>query len=160
MKVRIVVADQAEAAFYDLHHADEHPQFAGGMTDPAAHLHDRDLKSDRPGRVFDHAARAGERRGRTSRHGTGGERSPRKHEAAQFARRVAEQLQGAYRDAAFERLVLIAPPSFIGQLRQALPQTLASVVAAEVGKDLVHAPPGELRSHLPPEAFARPLPRA
>lgn len=160
MRIRIVVADQAEVDFYDVQHADEHPRFVGGIGDPAARLHDRDLKSDRPGRVFDHAARAGGRRGSTSRHGTGGERSPRKHEAAEFARQVAEQLQGAYHDAAFERLVLIAPPTFMGLLRQALPQSLASVVVAEVSKDLVHASPEELRSHLPRETFARPLPSA
>lgn len=154
MRVRIVVADQGEAEFYDMQHADETPRLAGGMHDPMAHLHNRDIVSDRPGRVFDHAPGPG-RRGATAHHGTGGERSPRKHEAAQFAQRIASSLEEDRRAGAFERLVVMAPPAFLGALRAALPDSLRSIIAAEIAKDLVHGPPGELRSHLPRDVFVR-----
>src|SRR6185312_13307072 len=45
MKIRIVVADQSEAAFYELEQRDMPPQFIQRLTDPQAHLHDRDFKS-------------------------------------------------------------------------------------------------------------------
>ena len=48
--IRIVVADQAEAIFYDLGSLKAHPIEVGRISDPAAHLHDRDFSSDRPGR--------------------------------------------------------------------------------------------------------------
>jgi hypothetical protein len=71
MRIRIVVASQADVTFYDVQHVKDKLQTAGRLTDPLAHLHDRDLKSDRPGRMFDHGPLAGGRRGANARHGTG-----------------------------------------------------------------------------------------
>jgi hypothetical protein len=49
MRIRILVADQSEARFYDL--GGQHGlALVGRLADPLAHLHDRDLMSDRPGR--------------------------------------------------------------------------------------------------------------
>lgn len=153
MRIRIVVANQAEAAFYDLGSRTEEPRFTTRLTDPIAHLHDRDLKSDRPGRFSNHAQLTGGRRGATAHHGTGGERSPRKHEAALFAGRIAEQLEQARRGDEFDRLVVMAAPPFLGLLRKALPNSVRLQVAAEVDKDLVHEPPASLQTHIPEEAF-------
>ena len=47
-RIRIVVADQAEAIFYDTGSLTARPVEAGRMADPAAHLHNRDFTSDRP----------------------------------------------------------------------------------------------------------------
>ncbi len=63
MRMRIVVADRSEARFYDVVTFTGALRPAGTLTDPKAHLHERDLVSDRPGRVFDHAAPPTERRG-------------------------------------------------------------------------------------------------
>jgi protein required for attachment to host cells len=153
MRLRIVVANQAEAAFYDLESKTGRPRFTTRLTDPLAHLHDRDFKSDRPGRFSDHAPLAGGRRGATAHHGTGGERSPRKHEAVLFADRIAEQLEQARRGDEFDRLVVMAAPAFLGLLRKALPDSVRMHVAAEVGKDLVDEPPATLPTHVPEEAF-------
>ncbi|HEV2229008.1 MAG TPA: host attachment protein [Steroidobacteraceae bacterium] len=154
MRIRIVVANQAEAAFYDLESRTGEPKFTTRLTDPLAHLHDRDFKSDRPGRFSDHAAPAGGRRGATAHHGTGGERSPRKHEAALFAGRIAEQLEHARGNAEFDRLVVMAAPPFLGLLRKALSNALRVHVAAEVGKDLVSEPVASVRAHIPPGVFS------
>jgi protein required for attachment to host cells len=149
MRVRIVVADQSEACFYDLERGDAGLQLVARMTDPKAHWHDRDFKSDRPGRVFDHAASGG-RRGAVAHHGTGGERRPRKHEALLFARQIATELERAYRQERFGRMILVAGPPFLGVLRAALPSTLHSAVATEIPRNLVHLTPQELQAHLPP----------
>lgn len=157
MRVRILIADQAEADFYDTTGAEAMPTFAGGIGDPMAHLHDREIDSDRPGRVFDHAPAASGRRGATAHHGTNGERSPRKHEAEVFARRVAKLLEEAHREGEFDRLVVVAPPAFLGKLREALPESLRAITAAEIAKDLVHQSPLRVLAHLPREVFAHPL---
>ena len=109
MRIRIVVADQSEALFYETDRFDVPLQLVGRLTDPKAHLHDRDFKSDRPGRVFDHAPAAGQRRGAVAHHGTGGERRPRKHETLLFARRIGQVLKTAHQQGDFDRLILMAP---------------------------------------------------
>src|SRR5262245_48767257 len=82
MTTRLVLADQAEARFYDVDAIGGSLHRVGQMSDPKAHLHDRDLKSDRPGRVFDHA----------------------------FAGRIVHELDAARVAHEFDRLVLIAGP--------------------------------------------------
>lgn len=154
MRVRIVVTDQSEADFYDLEQRGMPPHFVGRLQDPDAHLHDRDLKSDRPGRVFDHAAAPGARRGAVGRHSTGGERNPRKVEARRFAQRIAEALDEARRQNRYERLVVMAPPAFLGLLREEMPAAVRALLAAEVGKDLVHQPVESLGQYLPPGTFS------
>ena len=155
MRVRIVVADQSEADFYELEQRDMPPQLVQRLEDPEAHLHDRDLKSDRPGRVFDHAAAAGGRRGAVAHHATGGERNPRKVEARRFARRIAEALDEARRQHQYDRLVLMAPPAFLGLLRKEMPDAVHAVLTAEIAKDLVHEPPEALTGYLPPGTFTQ-----
>jgi len=148
MRVRVVVADESEARFYDSASPDGALRLAGRLTDPAARLHDRDFKSDRPGRVFDHAPVPGRRRGAVAHHGTGGERRPRKHEAARFAHEIAGELDRARREDRFDRLVVMAGPPFLGALRAALPEPVRARVMAEVPKDLVHQADSAVREAL------------
>ena len=155
MRVRIVVADQSEADFYELGQRDLPPNFVQRLEDADAHLHNRDLKSDRPGRVFDHAPAPNGRRGAVAHHATGGERNPRKVEARRFARRVAQALDEERRQNRFERLIVMAPPAFLGLLREEITPAVHDLLTAEIGKDLVHEPPEALNAYLPPGTFTR-----
>ena len=160
MSIRIVVASEATARFYEIAHRHqlqepEAPlQLVGELTDPAAHLHDRDFQSDRPGRSFDRAPLHAGRRGATAHHATGDSSSPRVHEAEQFARRIAAALVRSDRGQPIERLVLVAAPRFLGMLRAALPRTLHERIADEIHHDLARAPLQELRAHLSAEVDA------
>jgi protein required for attachment to host cells len=153
MIVRIVVANEGEVRFYDTSRHDAPLKEAGRLENPAARMHDRDLKSDRPGRVFHSAPSGARRRGAVAHHGVGGETSPRRHEAGLFAKHVVEELVKAHREERFERIVLIAAPAFLGRLREALPKSLRSSVAAEVDKDVVNHPEDAIQALLPPAAF-------
>jgi len=156
MRIRVLVADQSEARFYDLgpHNA---LNLVGSLTDPLAHLHDRDLKSDRPGRKFDHAPLTAGRRGATAHHAAGGERSPRRHEAESFARRIAAELEQARQRGEFERLIVMSGPPFLGLLREAMPESIRATLAAEVSKDLLHHQGTDaIIAHLPPLSAAQP----
>jgi protein required for attachment to host cells len=153
MRVRIVVADQAKVRFYDAEHHAGELQLAGELSDPAAHLHNRDLVSDRPGRKSDRTPLQSGRRGAVAHHGVGSDRRPRKREAVLFARHIADELVSAQRAEQFDRLVLMAPPEFLGVLRKALPVALHKMVAAEVAKDLVHESPAAVRNYLPAQSF-------
>jgi protein required for attachment to host cells len=149
MHTRVVVADQSEARFYDLDTVGTDMRLRRRMTDAAAHLHDRDLVTDKPGRVFDHAPPVSGRRGSVARHGTGGERSPRKHEALNFARAVVAELDKDRNAGEFDQLVLMAGPEFLGLLRETLPKALEHLLAAQVNKHLVHQPDAAIKTHLP-----------
>ncbi len=63
---------------------------------------------------------------------------PRRRNEAQF---LAEQLAWlADEEAAFDRLVIIAPPRALGDLRKAMPPVLARKLAGEVDADLTKSP--------------------
>jgi len=155
MRVRIVVADQSEADFYELEQREQPPQLVRRLEDADAHLHNRDLKSDRPGRVFDHAPALNGRRGAVAHHATGGERNPRKIEARRFAQRVARALEEELQLDRFDRLIVMAPPTFLGLLREAMPASVHALLTAEIGKDLVHESPEALNAYLPRDTFIR-----
>ena len=155
MRVRIVVADQSEADFYELEQHDMPPRLVQRLEDADAHLHDRDLKSDRPGRLFTHAPSTAGRRGAVTHHSTGGEHSPRKVEAERFARRIVEALDEARRQQQYDRLIVMAPPAFLGLLRKEMPAAVHALLSAEIAKDLVHEPPEALGAYLPPGTFTR-----
>ena len=139
-RFRILVADQAEAVFYDSTSLGAAPKEVARITDPTAHLHDRDLMSDRPGRSYESFGGA--------RHALERENDPRQREAVRFARRIARRLDEARRKDEFERLVVVAGPPFLGLLRHAMSKPTKACVAHEIHKDLVHGPIAVLREHL------------
>ncbi|HEX5643797.1 MAG TPA: host attachment protein, partial [Thermoleophilia bacterium] len=104
-RIRIVVADQAEAIFYDAPSLDARPKEVGRISDPAAHLHDRDLASDRPGRSYESVGHA--------RHAIERENDPRWQEAVRFARRISCRLDDALQKGEFEELIVVAGPPFL-----------------------------------------------
>lgn len=140
----VVVADQGEARLY-LMLPPASLRLIARHENPAAHLHDRDLKSDRPGRIFNSAAARGSRRGATTHHAAGGERTPRRQLATVFARRIAAEIRAAAKAKPFDRLILVAEPRFLGTLRRALPAALRAKVAVQIAKDLMHLPAAQLR---------------
>lgn len=142
----MVVADQAEARIYLLRGATM--RVAARLENEAAHLHDRDLKSDRPGRVFDRAPAPRGRRGAVGHHATGGERRPRRQAELAFARSIAAAAAATRRSAGFDRLVLVAGPRILGQLRRTFPVALRTRVVAEFAKDWVHLPAATLRARV------------
>jgi protein required for attachment to host cells len=142
-RIRIVVADQAEAVFYDAASLARPPKEVARITDPAAHLHEREFSSDRPGRC--HPATGG------SRHAFGPEPQSRKLEAARFARRIARRLDEARRQEEYDDLIIVAGSRFLGVMRRELSRPTTARVVHEIPKDLVHSPIEVLRRHLPHE---------
>jgi protein required for attachment to host cells len=144
VKVRVVVADEREANFFDLTGLRAPPAASGSLRNDAARP-DRELETDRPGRRFGGA--------NANRHAVDGERSTERHEMEQFAKEVARSIDGARVRHEFDRLVLVAAPRMLGLLREALPAPCRSVVAAEVAKDLVHDDARILREAVPRSVF-------
>lgn len=101
---------------------------------------DRDLVSDKPGRSFDRAGQG--------RHGMEPRSSPHEHEQRVFHHELALYLSDAAKRGAFDRLVVVAPPKALGNLRAEFSPAVQGKVTAELNKDLTHVPIHDLAAHL------------
>ncbi len=151
MRVRVIVADQSEARFYDMSGVDAQLQPAGRIVDPDADGHDQELRSEHRARDYDRDAFAP--RVAVAPRSAGGEPRPRKDAAMRFARQIAAELDASRRRESFDRTVLMAGPAFIGLLRSALSAPVRATLMAEVRKDLVHEDDSTIHAFVPPEVF-------
>jgi protein required for attachment to host cells len=110
-----------------------------------------DLVSDRPGRVFESHGRA--------RHAKAPRSDPHRELKRSLAHRIADALQTSLAEHRYDKLVLVAPPTALGDLRESLADGVRACVTAELAKDLVKLPASELRSHLA-DVLPFKLPRA
>jgi protein required for attachment to host cells len=142
LRTWILVADAGHARVLEMTDAKAplRPVVGGELVADAVHGHARDLKSDRPGRAYG---------------GPTGQRSamephqdPHLVEKHRFAKLVADRLETAATEGAFDRLVLVAPPKMLGDLRIDLSARTASMIVGELAKDLVKTPTAELPGHL------------
>jgi protein required for attachment to host cells len=112
--------------------------------------------------VFDHvesrsktSALAGDHLGQRSPEGAGVHHgalapasSPKEVEKAHFGHGLARMLEQALRARRFLRWVLVAPPQFLGMLRNELTPELAKHLMATVDKDLTHLTAHDLAERL------------
>jgi protein required for attachment to host cells len=103
-------------------------------------LPSHDLGTDRPGRSFDSVG--------SGRHAMESPSDLHREQKRLFARRIAEAIEERQARKIFDRLVLVAPPVTMGDLRAALPDKVKAVVATEVIADLTRTPVSELPAHL------------
>jgi protein required for attachment to host cells len=69
-------------------------------------------------------------------------------EQSRFVEGFAERLNKAAALRRFERLILIAPPRVLGQLRAALDNKAANSIIAEIGSDLTKHPVEKIETHI------------
>lgn len=155
MKVRVVVADERQANFFDASKYGAPLALRASLENPSGGKKDIDLETDRPGRRFGGASGVGHGRGpqQAHHHGVDGERSTERHELALFAKEVAQKIYNDRVKHEFDRLVIIAGPKMLGLLRQELPETCKGVIAGEISKDLAQRGEDAIRNALPREAF-------
>ncbi|AZG15948.1 MULTISPECIES: host attachment protein [Cupriavidus] len=110
------------------------------VTDAGAHADNADLRRDAYGRrgqapVQGDAGHPGAHAGRTATVVSSAGEDALHQEAQLFSRRVAKLLEDARNRQRFDELVVIAPPRFLGLLRQALPASVSDAITREIGKD-------------------------
>ena len=136
----VLVADAARARLFQVEQPQQVLSAALGQELIGSNLRSREIASDRPGRTFDS--------GGEGRHAKEPPTDPARHAQAEFAREVVQLLDEKRESRSFERLIVVAPPQFLGDLRAAMPQQLQASVAAEVAKDLSKLPLHDLQDHL------------
>lgn len=100
-----------------------------------------ELSSDRPGRSFDSYGEG--------RHAMAAEVEPKEQEQIRFAKLIADRLEQGRVENAFDRLIVVAAPAFLGLLRANFSAPLRSLLGLEIDKDYTALQPEELRTRLP-----------
>ena len=103
---------------------------------PPSHL----LGRDKPGRVHESVG--------DTRHAVEPRYDRHRNMEKQFAEQLAGQLQGCVEKKEFDKLVIVAPPAMLGDLRKYLTNEVAVKIVAEIDKDLAKVPNDEISSHL------------
>jgi protein required for attachment to host cells len=141
----ILVAHRSGAVVYESRGPGRPLHSVMQLRNPRGRLKSSQVLADRPGRSFD-------RRG-GGRHSLSTEESVPEHIARTFVGKIVERLELARTKAGFERLVLVAPPKMLGQLREALSEALRALLIAELPKDLAHSDGDQVRKQLAELAF-------
>lgn len=111
------------------------------LAHPESRLKGSEIMSDKPGRVQ-------QGMGAKSRPGMEPPTAPKEVEAEHFAERLAGVLADGHGRNAYGRLVLVAPPHFLGLLRQSISTQVGKRVSASLDKDLTELKEHELPARL------------
>ena len=136
----VLIADAARAKVFETKGRGTGLTAVADMSLEAEVPPSRELGNDRPGRSFDSVGNA--------RHAMQPPSDPHRKQKRQFARRIAEAVQARQAANSFDRLVVVAPPVTMGDLRAELPEKVKAAVTAEVVADLTKTPVAELPAHL------------
>jgi len=104
------------------------------------HRPDSELVRDSLGRSFESVG--------DMRHAITPKTDPHRELKRDFARHLGKVLEQGLAEKAYDRLVLVAPPSALGDLRAALSEPVKHAIYAELDKDLVKIPTDNLAEHL------------
>jgi protein required for attachment to host cells len=140
MKTWVVVASAARARIFEVNGRREPLHEIKDLVNPEDRLQSQALKSDKPGRAFDHMG--------GQRHAVGTAVDPKEQVAIRFAKQVAEQLDSDRNQGRFEALCVVAPPHFLGLLRGHMGNGLTRTVTGEVINDLTQQDIRSVQEHV------------
>jgi protein required for attachment to host cells len=136
----ILVADNTHARIFTADTPSSALEEIEDLTHVEGRLHDREMTTDLPGRI---------KSADGSGHALEQPTDPKHHEADNFAHRIAQHLEMAHNTNKFEQLLIIAEPSFLGLLRNRLPEHIKKHVCFELDKNITMQSAADIRKHLP-----------
>jgi protein required for attachment to host cells len=136
----VLVADGGHATIFEAQENRSDLAVVEDMTFSANLPANRGILTDRPGRTFESQGRA--------RHAKEHPSDPHRELKRAFATKLAAVLKFKLAEKRFDRLIIVAPPPTLGDLRKLLGKRALSKVTAELALDLVKTPHSELRRKL------------
>lgn len=134
-KIWVLVADASRATVFGASSPIGELTELETFEHPESREHNQNLTTDLPGRsghdVMDQKI------------------TPKDHEATTFAKELGNHIELSAAKNEFERLVLVAPPAFLGKLRGEISDATKRRINTELNKDLTSLNAQELREHLP-----------
>jgi protein required for attachment to host cells len=135
----VVVANQSEAEIYSMQRLRGSLTLLDTLINETGKVRARDLVSDSPGRVHDRVG--------PGRHGMEPDVGVKEGERRRFAKTVVDYLDAAHQQGSFARLLLVAAPAFLGEIRKAMNSQLAEIIVEEIPKDLVGYESEKIEAH-------------
>lgn len=136
----ILIADGARARVFANRGPGKGIEAVAGAQFDADHRPDREIMRDKPGRTFESVGE--------TRHAIAPHHDPHRELKRDFSTSLAHMLDEKLAQKSFDRLILVAPPATLGDLRAALSDHVKAVIYAELDKDLTKTPEQELPEHL------------
>lgn len=140
MRSWVIVASAARARVFASAGRHEPWTELWDMVNSEGRMAAQDFVSDKPGRTVDGA--------RGQHHTLDPSADPKERAAQQFAREVAARLDKDHQEKKIDRLTVVAPPHFLGLLREYMSEAVARAVVDEVAKDLTREDAAELQEHV------------
>ena len=137
----IVVCDASRARFFMTGGNGQDWVKFEELEHPASRMKSIALASDRPGRQL-------QSQGAHKKAAMEPRTNPHDAEEMRFAHSIAETLDLAHAHDAFDRLILVAPPAFLGRLRQEMSDRVRKAIAGTLDKDYTHLDEDELHERV------------
>lgn len=135
----ILIADGAQAKVFEHSGPGTGLTAVKGLNFDQDHLKAQDIMADKPGRSFSSVGH-----GRSSYQP---ETDPVQAREAGFMKSMAAMLDEKFQQGGFDRLVIAAAPTALGDIRPQLSKAVQGAVIAELPKDLTNTPTNKLESH-------------
>lgn len=136
----VLIADATRARVLESEGPGHGLKLVSGLSFEVALPPTHELVSDRQARSYESVGSA--------RHAISGRTDPRRKEKRRFVEDVADAVAKLGSQKAFDRLIIVAPPQALGDLRDALPESIRGLIVTEVAKDLTKTPDSEVAGHL------------
>lgn len=140
-KTMVVVADSTRARIFTTESLNSPLNEIEVMAHPEGRLHDRDITSDLPGKGTGADSSGG--------HAYGSKVDAKQHELIVFSKQVATYLDDARKENKLSRLLIIAAPTFLGELRSHLSTETNDKVVFELNKNLTKSSVDDISKYLP-----------
>lgn len=140
-KTWVVVAESSRAKIFEIEKKNAPLKELEGLTHPASRVHEQELTSDLPGRSLNSSTHGSHKMTASS--------SAKEHESIEFARTISSHLDNAFTRGMFDKLIIMSPPAFLGQLRKELGSETSKRVVSEIDKNLVRHKTQDIQAHLP-----------
>jgi protein required for attachment to host cells len=127
MATWILIAQNSYAAVYELQRKPFSLKLIQRFEHQEGRLKQEELTTDHPGRSKSMVT--------SGKHGMGQEVSAREVVRKKFIHELCNHIDLSFEQQKFKELILVAPPQFLGELRNTLPKKLHALVSKEITKD-------------------------
>lgn len=136
----ILLASRAGAKLFENKGPGIHPAWKEDIPFPKGRLKNSDIDADRPGYAFDSTGQG--------KHALSRENDPKTQAAKEFAKQLSTKLRDGRVRHSFDNLVLLAEPSFLGELRAHLDKETSALVSSAIPKEIQDLPNHEIEKSL------------
>jgi protein required for attachment to host cells len=137
----VLIADSSRGLLYSVLKRGEPWTLVKEYTHPASRVTEGGLTTDQPGRTHSSTANG-------ARSAMESKTSPKEVEFEHFAHELAGALHDGHGQQAYDRIVLVAPPHFLGLLRKSINSTVSKLIGATLDKDYLHLSAKDVHKHL------------